>query len=417
VREIVAGLRRQACPVTTEDQLAYLANLMVQDPSLAAVLGEMSYLLGPDAHVIIENYEAPYLQRQYIAGTHYAAQIASPHFYTDVAQKSATVTDAAIVLTDSTIDDADQVVELMQAAVDAGRSSLFIVAPSISDTALGVLIANHRSKDVPLTIASAKLREAGDDRHAAYQDLALLTGARLLGNAHARTIQAIQAADLGFARRVQVTENRLIIVSNSYKNPAVQTETLKLRQRLADPTLNREQRPYLIKRLAALTGGIGELKIGALSKYERKLRHDQAERALKVLSLAQRGGVVTGAGAALIHCTEQLTAWSSSNTLAADADLGVQVMCRALQAPLRQILNNAHVPDAALIISDVAASGAPVTYDVRTEEIGSGMEMAVLDPVEVVIAAVTKAASAAMMALSTETIVYHRHPIVEGTNP
>jgi chaperonin GroEL len=106
VREIVAGLRRQACPITTEDQLAYLANLMVQDPSLAAVLGEMSYLLGPDAHVIIENYEAPYLQRQYIAGTHYAAQIASPHFYTDVAQKSATVTDAAIALTDSAIDDA-----------------------------------------------------------------------------------------------------------------------------------------------------------------------------------------------------------------------------------------------------------------------------------------------------------------------
>ncbi len=413
VKAIVSALRAQACPVTTENELAHLARMVTHDDALAAVLGEMSYLLGANAHVLIEDYEAPYLQRRYIAGTHYPAQISSPYFYTDSAQKMATLTNVAIALTDNEIEDVDQAISLMQAALDAGHEHLLIIAPQISDKALGVLVLNHRAKEVPLNIAVAMLKDSGEMRLSAYGDLGLLTGARLLGNAHERTSRSVQASDLGFARRVEVGHNDLVVVALSYQNPAVRVEVSRMQERLANLSLNAEERPLLIQRLAALTGGIGELKIGAHSKPARQLRHQQAERALKLLSLAQRGGVVAGAGAALVHCTPILAALQ----LEGDAVIGVQVMQRVLSAPMVQILENAGVPSPTVLISDVRAAGAPVTYNVLQHCIVNGQQVGLIDPVEVVVAAVTKAASMAMMALSTDTIIYHRNPQIEGSTP
>lgn len=413
VKAVVATLRQQARPITGEDQLAHVARLVVHDDSMAAVLGEMSYLLGANAHVIIENYEAPYLQRRYIAGTHYPAQILSPHFYTDVVRKQAVLTDTAIALTDNSIEDIEQVVSLMQAALRSGRKSLFIIAPHISEKALGVLVANHRASEVKLAIGGAMLKDSGDARHYAYSDLSLITAARLLGNLHERTAHAIRPEDLGYAKRVDITQDGLVMVADSYQNTNVQAEVVRLNQHLATMSSHAENRPLLSRRLAALTGGIGELKIGALSKPARQLRRQQAERALKVLSLAHRCGVVPGGGAALIHCGCAL----ASLKLEGDAATGVQVLRRALAGPLRQILDNAKVADAGFVVSEIAKAGSPMTYDVLRGQIVDGQQSGLLDPVEVLIAVVTKAASTAMKALSTNAIIYHRNPSVEGTTP
>jgi chaperonin GroEL len=413
VKVVVSALRAQACPVTTEDQLAYLARLITRDDDLAAVLGEMSYLLGPNGHVVIENYEAPFLQRRYVAGTHYTAQISSPYFYTDSAAKSATLTDVAMALTDHAIDDVEQAVSLIQAALESGHESLLIIAPQISDKALGVLVTNHRAQKINLKIAVAMLRDSGDARLSAYDDLGLLTGARLLGNAHERTSSAVQAPDLGFARRIDVDQHALVVVAESYRNPAVRAEATRLRQRLDDLPLSAAERPLLVQRLAALTGGIGELKIGAFGKPERDLRRQQAERAIKALALAQRGGVVAGAGAALAHCAPAL----ATLQLQGDAAMGVQVMARALTVPMQQIMENAGIVSPAILIEDVRAAGAPVTYDALQLCIVDGQRCGLIDPVDVIITAVTKAASMAMMALSTETIVYHRNPQMDGNTP
>lgn len=413
VKVVVDALRQQARPVTGEDQLAHVARMILHDDPLAAMLGEMSSLLGANAQVIIENYEAPYLQRRYIAGTHYPAKILSPHFYTDVVRKQAVITDAAIALMDTPVNDVESVVAIMQAALQAGRKSLFIIAPHISEKALSVMVANHRSSEVKLTIGGAMLKDVGDARHFAYADMSLITGASPLGSAYGRTADNIRPDDLGYAKRVEIGEGGLLVVADSYQNTNVQAEVVKLTAHLATLPNTAENRPLLAKRLSALTGGIGELKIGALSKAARQLRRQQAERALKVLSLAQRSGVVTGAGAALIHCGCAL----SNLKLEGEAAVGVQVLRRVLSAPMRQILDNAKLADAGYILSEVAKAGSPMTYDVLRGQLVDGQQSGLLDPVEVLIAVVTKAASTAMKALSTDAIIYHRNPTVEGNNP
>lgn len=413
VKAVVEALRKQALATTDENQLAQIAQMIVHDNPLAAVLGEMSYLLGANAQVIIENYEAAYLQRRYIAGTHYPAQILSPHFYTDVPRKQAVLTDTAIALTDHSIEDIEQVVAMMQAALKSGHNNLFIIAPHISEKPLGVLVANHRASEIKMTIGGAMLKDSGDARHFAYNDLSLITGAALLGNQHGRTTDSIRPEDLGYAKRVDIGSEGIVIIADSYQNSQVQAEVIRINEHLAAMSPNAENRPLLTKRLAALSGGIGELKIGALSKPARQLRRQQAERALKVLSLAQRCGVAPGAGAAFIHCAYAL----DSVKLDGDAATGMQVLRRALSIPMRQILNNARIDDAGNILAEVQKAGSPMTYDVLQNKMVNAQQAGLLDPVEVLIAIVTKAASTAMKALSTAAIIYHRNPSAEGTTP
>jgi chaperonin GroEL len=410
---VVEALRQQACAISNETQLAAIARMVVGEDSLAAVLGEMSYLLGADAHVIIENYMSEFLERRYINGTHYPAQISSMHFYTEPEHKRAVVTDAAIALTDEAINDADQAINLMQAALTLGKTSLVIVAPRISDKASGILIANHRSPDVKLSILGVSLKDSGDDRHYAYADLSLLTGAKLLAGAYERSTGTARPEDLGAVSRVEISRDGLIVVAGGYTKPEVRAELEKVRARLAEMLMDDESRPTMVKRLAALTGGVGELKIGALSDKERKIRRSQAERALKVLSLAQRGGVVPGGGAALCHCRAAL----KNLDLEGDAGLGAQVMERALSAPLRQLLENAMLEHASVIIAEVGKHGSPYTYDVMTGKIVDAHQAGIIDSTDGLIAVVTKAASIAMSALMTDTIIYHRNPQMEKLTP
>lgn len=169
---------------------------------------------------------------------------------------------------------------------------------------------------------------------------------------------------------------------------------------------NDEGRPLLMGRLASLSGGMGTLKVGAIGKLEREVLSENAERAFKVLSTAQLTGVVPGGGAALLHARAALKEVKFDG----DARYGVQLIHDALAAPLRQILVNAHVPAPGVIISRVQEAGPGAVYDVLEERVGNAMECGVLDVAGVVEIVLRTAVSTALMALSTDTIVYHKKP-------
>jgi len=406
VSVVLEALQGQAQPVQTEDRLAAMALTIVQEKPLAAVLGEMSYLLGPDAHVIIEDYVAPFLRRRYIAGAHYPAEIASMYFYTDPPRKRAVVTDSLVALVEDPIRETDQVLPILQAAWQKGKKGLTILAPSISEAALGLLLANQQAGENKRLLLAAKLKDVAEERLYAVSDLALLTGAARLGSHYERTPATMRPDDLGYARRIELAGGSLIAVTDHYARPELQAEVTRLRNRLHGLPLDAEERPLLVKRLAALSGGVGELKIGAAGKQEREVRHHHAERALKVLSAAQRGGVVAGGGAALYHCLPALQGLSVSG----DASLGVQLVAQALVAPLQQILHNAWVPESSLIIQQIGEAGPPATFDVLSGHLVDAHQAGLLDAAEVLKTVVRTAASGALSALKTEAIVYHRNP-------
>lgn len=410
----VAALTAQAQAGGDETQLAAVARSVTRDDDLAWVLGEMSYLLGPDAHVQIETYVAPYLQRVYIAGAVYGAKIASAYLYTEPERKRAAHAAPAVAVLDHPLTTTEQAIALLQATLDNQRAALLIIAPNISGAALALLAANHAlpAEKRKVAVLAVSLTAIGAERDWTLDDLSLLTGATVLGNQAGHSAERATAADLGKAQRVEFASERLALEIEPARRSPVQTEIAHVRSRLQPMLLNDAQRPALVRRLATLTGGIGVLKVGAHSKLGQELRRTQAERALKVLSAVQHGGVVAGGGAALAHCAAAVRRQAAESPAAMDDDvrLGVQVLADALVAPLRQILTNAGVDAPAVAIERVIAGGPQVTYDVIQQKVVDAWDAGVLDAAGVLTVVLQTAVSAALMALSTDAIVYHRNP-------
>jgi len=427
VARAASALHAQARTVSSENELANVALTVIREPELAALLGEMSYLLGPEAHVNVEKYVAPYLHRTYHPGANYRAQIASMYLFTDGTQKRAVLPAGALALVDGKLDDLDQIVAILQAALKTDAKSLTVVAASFSDEVIGVMTANSRStgdgngnneasrteeknKGRKLTITGVKFKDVGDARREAYDDLAMLTGATVLGRAWTKPVDMAGPEDLGRVVRAEFGGEMLHIVPER-QSADVRAKEAELRAKLARMTLDDEARPLLVKRLSAMSGGMGVLKIGTDSKYDREVMAMNAERALKVLSAAQQGGVAPGGGAALFHCIPALKDVEADEALRdEEVAFGVKIVRRALAAPLRQILENAHVPSASVIMDQVQEAGPNATYDVIGKRVVDAYEVGILDVVDVLDTVLRTAASGALMALTTDTIVYHKKP-------
>lgn len=419
----VDSIRAQARPITHENDLAHVALTVIRDPALAAVLGEMSYLLGPDAHVTVEKYVASYLQQFYLAGAANRAQIASMYLYTDSTTKMALAQSGGLALVDGNLNSPDDAVGLLRAASDAGVKSLTIVGGQLSDAVIGVLVSNSRQGDrdkngkpkadskKPVIIA-VKPKDVGDLRRAIFDDLAVLTGATVLGRAWSRTPQQATADDIGRIARTEFASERVMIVPDHPDTAAIQQRASELRARLAEMTLDDEDRPGVVQRLATLNGGMGVLKIGAESKLDREVRAQNAERTLKVLSAAQHTGIAPGGGAAFFHAIEAL------ENVEADDDMrfGVEIVRRGLEAPLRQILDNAHVSSSSVFMDKIRQAGPTATYDAMEEKVVDAFEAGIVDAAGVLTTVLQTSASAALMALTTDTIVYHKNP-QQALNP
>lgn len=408
VAAVVAALRAQARPLVTEDEFASVALAATADRPLATLLGELSYLLGPDGYVHIENSAGPNLERRYITGARFSAQSASTYLCTDSVRQRAVVTNPLVALVDEPVTEIDQIVRLLEGALQIGSQALVIIAPAFSEAALGVLVANQKSPQNRLSLVAAKLTAGGDERFSTLADLALLTGATILGTNYERSVARSRVDDFGRARRVEVSRDELAVVTDKNVSAAIRDKVTELRNTLAALPLDDEQRPILLKRLSTLTQGVGELRVGATNHHERDLRRSSAERALRTLSAAHRGGVVAGGGAAFCHCRPMLEGIQAEG----DVALGVAVVIRALSAPFLQILRNAHVDAPAVMVQHISDAGPPATYDVRSRQIVDAHQAGILDVTDVLITAIRVAASGAMMASSTDTVVYRREPEV-----
>jgi chaperonin GroEL len=200
------------------------------------------------------------------------------------------------------------------------------------------------------------------------------------------------------------------VVAQLERRAAVQDEIANVRRALDGATLDDEGRPALARRLAMLSGGMGVLKVGAVSKLATELRKSQAERTLQVLSAVQRSGLVPGAGAAYVHCIQAVQEIADRQELPDDVRLGARVLAEALQAPMRQILHNAGVRPPAVIIDRVLAAGPSATYGWEQAAVVDAHAAGVVDAAGVLLTVLQAATSGASMALSTGAIVYHKKP-------
>lgn len=405
---VLQELNKQSRPITSEDELAHLAYSIVGRRDLAMVLGEMAYLLGPDANVIIDKLVAPYLERRYITGAHFKAQISSMFFYNEAQKKRTLLVSPLIALVDQQLTEADQAVALLEAALQRKAKALAVIAHEISGPALHVLVSNNQlpKEKKKLEIFGGKLMVLGEERSYAYTDLAMMTGATMLGPTRSYSASAARPEDLGQTQRVEYSSAGLVIVTPPEAQPLIRDTVNALRTQLSEIPFDHEDRPKLVRRLSTLTGGLGELKIGAYSQPERDQLEEYSSRALKVLSSAQKGGVIAGAGAGLVHCAPALAALQAEG----DVAVGVNLLRTILSAPLTQILKNYGVSSEALYLQKIADAGVPYTFDAQSGKIVNAFADGVFDVTDVTTDVLQTAISGALMALTTDAIVYHKKP-------
>jgi chaperonin GroEL len=399
------ALARQAQPVNGEEHLTRLAQTMTGDPDTSLLLGEMLDVLGPAAYITLEDYEAPYTERTYQDGGSWRAAIASPYLFTDVVGRRAVLEDCHVVLYAGNIELAEDVAPLL--ALVAGRKgSLLLVANEFSGKALGTLLINHNRAVVKL--AASWLRRGGEDRAHDFSDLAVLTGATVLGPEYGRRLADIEEDDLGGARRAEASADELLIRGGA-GSPALRRAFIDgLRLELEQLGGTAQEKEVRRLRLARMTGGSAVLKVGAHSQAERESRHQKAEKAIRALRLALEEGVVPGGGAAYLWAAAVVRDFAE--TLSQDRRQGALILGRALEEPCRRILQNrgAHVP--AAVLAELRQRGPEYTFDVLSDRFVLARESGLEDPVGVLRVALETAVSGAASALSVAVMVLRRRP-------
>ncbi len=409
----VAALRAQAMPAGDEDLLSRVAYSACHDAPLAALLGEIRSLLGAEGYVSIEKYVAPYLERRYVNGAHFAAKITSMHFYSDSVRRTATLAAPAVAVLDEGLSQQQDAVALLEAALRMDAKSLLIVAQDVTGAALNLLVANNTqpADKRKVAIVAVKLSAASTERADQLRDLCALTGATLLGRLQQTGTGNATPDHFGSATRVEWANNGLSVITPDSQRAEVREEADRVRERLATLDFDDKDRPALARRLGVLTGGIAELKIGAYSTFGRDALFGVATRTLRLLSAAQRGGVIAGGGAGYIHATASLTrANPALQELSDDSFAAVTMLSNALSAPLATIARNAGNENPRAVVFRVGERGAPYAWDAYSQQVVESTSAGVLDATEVAETVLASAISCALMALTTDVIVYHRKP-------
>jgi chaperonin GroEL len=396
------SLAAQAEPAAGQETLARLATGITGDPQLGLILGEMFDVLGEYAAITVEEFVAPYLEREYLDGGRWPARPSS-RLLMPGENSELLLQQPYVWVVDQKLDTLAQVQPALEAALQApDKAPLFIIAREVTGEALGTLTLNHgRGKLVIGAATLTNFGHLGED----LDDVALLTGATLLSEVTGRPAERTGLADFGRARQVTLSRERLTLVGGAGDRQAIRKQITELRQRLAQVDRADNEWDRLRLRAARLAGGIGVLKIGAHTKMERELKQEQAKKAIRTLEFALAEGVVTGGGVAYLAAVPAVLA-IHQDCANEDEARGVAIVAAALAAPFKQIVYNHGLVHPAVALHEVSRLGPGYGFDALTGTYTPMASAGVLDCLSVTRGALEAAASAAAMLITTDVLVF-----------
>ncbi len=397
VKAACAKLRADAFPADTQKILEHVAHTAIRDPELAAVLSEMFDLLGSTGAYVVEEYAAPLIDRAYVEGGRWSAR----PFSRDLMPPGGadlTLENPLIFVSDDKIERVDQIRAVIEIAVQMPeKPPLVIFARDLSGEALKVLTINHMRG--AFTAAGVLLLSSGDALREDLEDVSLITGSTLASQATGTAPQGARPAWLGRARQVIVGRDTVTIISGAGERAVTARRVSELRTRIRGIREPNDQWERLRLRVARLSGGLGILKVGALTFQERDLKKALAKKAVRMLETVLEGGVLPGGGSAYLNAIPAVEAARD------EGDAGVMLVARALRAPLLQLVHNHGGVTPSVVLHDILQMGGDAGFDVTTGKIGSMREARILDSAPILCAALETAASAAIMAMTTDVVI------------
>jgi len=393
----------QSIEIKTKEEIANVASISAQDRAIGELIADVMDKVGKDGVITVEESKGLEFETEYVEGMQFDRGYLSPYFMTDSEAMEANIEEPYVLIHDSKISAAQDIVPLLEKMVQMGKRELVIIAEDVDGEALATLVLNKLRG--MLNVLAVKAPGFGDRRKAMLQDIAILTGGTLITEDMGRQLDSVTIDDLGRAERVVSTKDDTTIVGGQGDGKAISSRIDQIRNEI-DKSTSDYDREKLQERLAKLSGGVAIIGVGAATETELKEKKHRVEDALSATRAAVEEGIVPGGGVALINAMSVLDDMQMDYP---DAQIGVKIVRDALEVPMRKIAANAG-KDGSVILETVRRKqeeegNVNIGYNVLSESYVDMVEDGVIDPAKVTRGALENAASIAAMILTTEALI------------
>ena len=410
VAKVVEHIKSAARDVKDSDEVAQVGTISANgEAEIGRQIADAMQKVGNDGVITVEENKGLETETEVVEGMQFDRGYLSPYFVTNPDKMTTELEDAVILLHEKKLSSLQPMVPLLESVIQSSKP-LLIIAEDVEGEALATLVVNKLRGG--LKIAAVKAPGFGDRRKAMLQDLAILTGGQVISEDLGMKLESVTMDMLGTAKRVSITKDETTIVDGQGEKKEIEARVTQIRGQIEETTSDYD-REKLQERVAKLAGGVAVIRVGGMTEIEVKERKDRVDDALNATRAAVQEGIVVGGGVALVQGAKGLEGMKSENS---DQAAGINIVRRALEAPLRQIAENAGV-DGSVVAGKIRESDdATFGFNAQKEEYGDLFKFGVIDPAKVVRTALEDAASIAGLLITTEAMVADK-PAKEGAAP
>jgi chaperonin GroEL len=399
VEKAVEEIQRLSKKVKDNEAIAQVGTISANgDATIGNLIAEAMGKVGQDGVITVEESRTLETALEVVEGMQFDRGYLSPYFVTDPERMEAIIDDAVVLIHEKKISSMKDLLPLLEQVARGGKP-LLIIAEDVEGEALATLVVNRLRGT--LQVCAVKAPGFGDRRKAMLQDIAILTGGKAITEDLGIKLESIQLADLGRAKKIVVDKDNTTIVEGGGKSSEIEGRVKQIRAQIEDTTSDYD-REKLQERLAKLVGGVAVIKVGAATETELKEKKARVEDAMHATKAAVEEGIVPGGGVAFIRAQKALENFKLENE---DENIGVGIVKRALEEPLRQIVANSGHEGAVVVDKVRSNKAANYGFNAETEEYGDMLAMGVVDPTKVTRYALQNAASIAGLLLTTEALI------------
>ncbi len=397
VEAVVKELKEKISQPVAGDAIQQVASISANDADIGAVIAKAIKEVGENGVITVEEGQAFGIETEVVKGMRFDKGYVSPYMITNAERMEAEQTDPYILITDKKISSVQDILPLLEKVAQSGRKDIVIIAEEVDGEALATFVVNKLRGT--FNVLAVKAPGFGDRRKEMLQDIAVLTGGRVITEEVGLKLDKTELADLGHARKVVATKETCTIIDGAGEPQAITDRTAQIKK-LIEQTDSEFDREKLEERLAKLSGGVGVIKVGAATETEMKEVKHRIEDAVASTKAAIEEGIVPGGGVALLRARGVLDALG----LTGDEQIGVNIIRRAIEEPLRQIAVNAG-KDGGVVAEEVKKRTGAEGYNAATDTYEDMMKAGIVDPTKVTRSALQNAASIAALLLTTEALV------------
>jgi len=401
VAAVVENLKKMSTPVADQTKIAQVAAISAADEEIGRLIAEVMDKVGKDGVITVEEAKTIDTSLEVVEGMQFDRGYLSPYFITDPERMECVLEDALILIHEKKISSLKDLLPVLERVAQAGQP-LLVIAEDLEGEALATLVVNKLRGT--LKVAGVKAPGYGDRRKAMLEDIAILTGGRAITEELGIKLEHIKLEDLGRAKRIVIDKDTTTIVEGAGTKKAIEGRVKQIRAQIEETTSDYD-REKLQERLAKLVGGVAVIKVGAATESEMKEKKARVEDAMHATKAAVEEGIVPGGGVALLRASRVLEAFVRNGGLEADERLGVDIIRRAAEEPIRWIAANAGHEGSIVAEKVKQSTDKCFGFNAATEVYEDLIHAGVIDPTKVVRTALVNASSIASLMLTTEALV------------